>query len=543
MSSLDQSQRAALLKGTRTAEAIPAEPPGRKDVEAAGLPSPGSAQFASPSRGGAGPSASATGSGRRPGVWRRLADYRVESVWAALPPFLNRLVELLKLPAPDTPQVLQRIEVMERDMVLPIKAAGLAILLQSFFFSTWIVDTSLLLDVPVEYTRYFLLLYIFLNIPMAGLLFNLRRLRPPLVEWSVFGMCLVDAIFLGVLTLVTGGYNSSLYWLFLGLIVRSAVSIPRALSQLMLNLTLSACFVLAGVIDSYIARNLTPSERAVLDLYDTGAEPLFLRLVLLWLMTACCYGLQVLLERHRQAVEEAREFAFREGQLRSAGRLAAELAHQIKNPLAIINNAAYSLQRDVPPGASGAAEQIQMIQEEVERADRIITEVMGYAQLSEGHLERLNVTEELDSAIERVFPPAAHYPIKIEREYLGSFPPLLMQRRHATETFINVLQNAREALQQNGGTVKVKAQCLEDHSIEISISDDGPGIPRELQGRIFEAYYTTKASGTGLGLATVKNNVELYHGSIRLESALGKGARFTILFPAKTLMQLAKMIS
>src|SRR5436853_7025968 len=78
---------------------------------------------------------------------------------------------------------------------------------------------------------------------------------------------------------------------------------------------------------------------------ENPAEPLLVRLVLLLLMTACAYGVQVLLERQRQVEEEAREFGLREGQLRSAGRLAAEFAHQIKNPLAIINNAAYSLQR------------------------------------------------------------------------------------------------------------------------------------------------------------------------------------------------------
>ena len=181
-----------------------------------------------------------------------------------------------------------------------------------------------------------------------------------------------------------------------------------------------------------------------------------------------------------------------------------------------------------------------MIQEEIERADRIITEVMGYAQLSEGHVERLDVLEELEGALTRVFPPAARYPIVVHRDYGLGFPPLLMQRRHVAETFVNVLQNAREALGEKGGNVFVSARCLEDHSIEVSIRDDGPGIPPDKHGRIFEAYYTTKPKGTGLGLATVKHIVEVYGGTVRMESELGKGACFTLLFPAKTLMNLAK---
>jgi signal transduction histidine kinase len=257
-------------------------------------------------------------------------------------------------------------------------------------------------------------------------------------------------------------------------------------------------------------------------------------------MTICCYGVQVLLERQRRAVEEAGEFAMREGQLRSAGRVAAEFTHQIKNPLAIINNAAFSLQRALKQGKPISAEQIGIIQEEVEHSDRIITQIMGYAQLSEGHVEKLNLIEELDHAIGQVFPPAAGYPVRVHRDHPAEFPPMFMQRRHLLDTFVNLLQNAREALGEQGGNIYVSAQCHADYSIEVIIRDDGPGIPPDKQERIFEAYYTTKPKGTGLGLATLKHNVELYGGTVRVDSALGKGARFTLVFPARALMKLAK---
>ena len=456
--------------------------------------------------------------------------------------FLDGVVELLKIPAPETRQVLHRILLMEREIVLPIKAAGIAMLLRFFYFSSWIGETSSTLEVPIEYTRSFFWFYISVNVLMAWVLLANRRLKPNLIEWSVFGMCLIDGIFLGVLTLVTGGYDSVLYWLFLGLIVRTAVSVPRGATQLMLNMTLTTCYLMAGTIDTLIYNTLKETDRAILELYASPnpAEPLLLRLALLLLMSFGCYVIQVLLDRQRLAAEEAREFAVREVQLRMAGRLAAEFAHQIKNPLAIINNAAFSLQRSLKQGKATTAAQIEMIQEEVERADRIITQVMGYAQLSEGHVERLSVIEELNHAIERVFPPAADYPITVQREYASSFPPLLMQRRHASETFLNVLQNSREALEGKGGKVLVKAHCHDDLSIEVSIRDDGPGIPQDKLVKIFEAYYTTKQKGSGLGLATVKHNVELYGGSIRVQSELGKGAEFILIFPAKMLMKLAK---
>ena len=472
--------------------------------------------------------------------WRTLPGSRLHRVRTGIAREFNGLVELLKISPPLTSQVLQRIEMMEQHIILPIKAAWIAILLRPSTY-TWLGEQAATLEVGTTYAYSVFWTYVAISVLAGILILFVRRLPPAVSESTVFAMTLVDGIFLGVLTVVTGGYNSPLYWIFLGLIVRTAVNVPRATSQLLLNLTMSTCFVLAGIIDSFIARTLPISDRLMMDLYaDKPGESILLRLVLLLLMTLCCYAIQVLLERHRQAMEEAREFAMREGQLRSAGRLAAEFAHQIKNPLAIINTAAFSLQRCVRENKGEALEQVGMIQEEVERADRIITQVMGYAQLSEGHVEKLNVVEELDLAIGRVFPPAAHYPFQVHRSYRGSFPPLLMLRRHVSETFINVLQNAREAMDAHGGLIYVEAQCHEDQSIEVSIRDDGPGIPPEKLGRIFEAYYTTKEKGSGLGLATVKHNVELYGGKVRVESELGKGARFILLLPAKTPMKPAQ---
>jgi signal transduction histidine kinase len=235
---------------------------------------------------------------------------------------------------------------------------------------------------------------------------------------------------------------------------------------------------------------------------------------------------------------EAREYAVRQQQLQAAGRLAAEIAHQLKNPLGIINNAAFTLQRTVKEGKK-ITQQIQIIREEVERSDRILTELMGYAQLSEGKVEKVDVAEELDRAIERVFPAGAKYEIKITRDYAPALPPLLLQRNHLTETFVNILQNAREAL-DGKGTVAVSTRYGDNYTVLTCIRDEGPGIAPEKLGRIFDPYYTTKEKGTGLGLAIVKHNTEIYGGTVQVESELGKGTSFTIALPAQTVMRLRK---
>jgi len=159
--------------------------------------------------------------------------------------------------------------------------------------------------------------------------------------------------------------------------------------------------------------------------------------------------------------------------------------------------------------------------------------------LSEGRVEKLDVVAELNRAIAQVFPPAVPTPIKIHREFAAHFPPLLMQRGHLSEILVNLLRTAREALGHEGN-VFVTAGCRRDHSIEISVRDDGPGVPPDKIERIFEAYYTTKEKGTGLGLAIVKHNAELYGGTVRVESKSGQGAAFVLFFPAKSVMKLSK---
>ena len=111
-----------------------------------------------------------------------------------------------------------------------------------------------------------------------------------------------------------------------------------------------------------------------------------------------------------------------------------------------------------------------------------------------------------------------------------------MLRKHFTDAVSNLLQNARDVSPADG-TIHLSTRFLTDESIEITVRDEGGGIPPDKLERIFEAYYTTKTRGSGLGLAVVKHNAELYGGIVRAESTLGKGAAFTLLFPSKTLMK------
>jgi signal transduction histidine kinase len=467
---------------------------------------------------------------------------------------IKELPRFLTVRSPDPAQQIARIRYMERNLVLTAKAVIIVMLFYHLFFSDALREAASVRggavhDVPPregewEIIRSFFLIYFVINAGVASMLFGMRQLPLAWIQRVVFHSAWFDALFLTALTIVTGGFNSLLYWAYLGLIVRNAVSHPAASRQVILNLVVNLCYLIAGVVDVFIENwqgsMFDELVRQAIEQgpQDNAAEPFLLRIGMLLLLSICCYGVQVLFDKQRAADTEAREFMLRQEQLQATGRLAAEIAHQLKNPLAIINNAAFTLQRTVKEGKT-ITQQITMIREEVGRSDRIITELMGYAQLTEGRVEKLNVTEELDRALDQVFPAAAKYETRIHRDYATALPPLLMQSGHLTEVFTNIMQNSREAM-DGKGNISVTARFGEGYSVLVTIADDGPGIPPEKLPKIFEPYFTTKERGTGLGLAIVKHNTEIYGGTVTVESELGKGTCFTINLPAETVMKIRR---
>ena len=453
---------------------------------------------------------------------------------------LGRLRELLREIAPSSDQMAGRLRTVEKDVVLPVKGAFIAINFYFLYLSRWFEDLKLPRPIAQQYVERFFLLYVLINVGVAVVLLRTNRLAMTTVQRIVFFSNFVDGVFVAALTFITGGFDSICYWIFLGLIVRNAVIMPRAVPQLILNGSAILLYFLAGIMDLYISAETLGFTDVTRQLRDSTTEPFALRIIVLLLMAICCYGVQVLFEKQRRAYEEAREFAVRQEQLHSAGRLAAQIAHQIKNPLAIIKTTAFSLHRALEQGktATGIA-QLEIIRDSVERSDQILTKLVGYAQLAEGKVERLRIDEELDRAIDEVFPSAAAYDATVETDYAPELPALFMQRGHLSEILVNVLQNAREAT--NGkGHIQVSTQAGPEQSIVVTIGDNGPGIPKSQVTKVFEAYFSTKEKGTGLGLSIVKHNVEMYGGSISIESELGKGARFIIQLPTRSFMKLQK---
>lgn len=443
-----------------------------------------------------------------------------------------RLSQLFRSVAPDDGSQRSRIRFMERNTVLPVKAVYFLVLIAYLYFDQWPeMDADRIRWTLLRTIQWFFVLCLIVNVIVGVILIRMEEFSTRVLRELVFSICLFDALLLAMMTELTGGFESFLFWVFLGLQIRNSISMPIASTQIVANLSVSVIYLCAGVFDIVVAR----SEE---ELGTIAAEPVVLRALLLVLMTACGYGLQVLIDKQRRMEEEEEEFDRRQSQLQASGRLAAEIAHQVKNPLGIINNAAFAISQEDNQSES-TKRQLSLIREEVSKADQIITKLMGYAQLVEGRLAKLDINETLDSSILKVFPKDSKFGTRIRREYGIALPPLLAQHEHISEIFVNIIQNAREVLESQGEII-VKSSYHGDYTFRVAIEDNGPGIPTDQLEWIFQPYHTTKEKGTGLGLAIVRHNTELYGGTVKIESKLGKYTRFILIFPGRTTIRLQK---
>jgi len=469
---------------------------------------------------------------------------------------IKRFFKLVGTSSIEPDEQYARLKLMERDLGVPIKIFVLSITAYFLFFSQWIQEREYILrervEVALEPVQEFFLGYVLINVGAIVFLIFFNRWPLRVVHWVTLVMNFVDAMVVSALVVITGGLDSLVYYVFIVLIIRNAISVPIPATQISMNLLTTAGYAAAIFIwKGWIAQHTGTDDlgevfgpATVEEVANVNADEqsqyesaLFvIRVFFLVLMTALCYGVQVLFDRDQISQRESREYTLRREQLRSTGRLAAEIAHRLKNPLSIINNAAFSMQRHLGGKNENAAKQLNMIRSEVDRSDMILTELMGYARLSEGRVERLDVTSEVQLAIEDTFPTASNFGITVKQRLSDALPPVVMQRAHLKEILMNVLVNAREATAP-GGTVEVSCQPSPHYSIELRVKDTGVGVPEDQVERIFEAYFTTKEKGTGLGLAIVKQNTELYGGQVLLESELGTGTEFILTFPTRALLQ------
>src|SRR5450756_1212598 len=200
---------------------------------------------------------------------------------------LKRLPTLFEIPAPDPARARRRIEVMERNIMLPVNAVFIALILHSFnYHSKWMSSLSNNLDVTVETVQLLSVFYVLLAVALALPVLAVRRLPLAVLQWSVVTSSLIDGLMLAGTTIITGALDSVLFWLFIGLILRNAVSVPPGFSQLFLNFAISLCYSLVAVIEAAVMSPLEETTQRALDMTPSEelGELFFLRMLVLWLV-------------------------------------------------------------------------------------------------------------------------------------------------------------------------------------------------------------------------------------------------------------------
>lgn len=219
------------------------------------------------------------------------------------------------------------------------------------------------------------------------------------------------------------------------------------------------------------------------------------------------------------------------------GRLAAAIAHEIRNPLNYINLTLDHLRSSFAPEDPAKRETFErlanQLKSEVQRINRHITDFLKYSRPSTLELEALDLRVQAEDALRVIAGQAAERGVDTVLEADATLPLVVADKDSLRSVFTNLLINSLEAIDGGGGTVGIKLRAETSDSARVEISDTGRGIATDDIAKIFEPYFSTKETGTGLGLAIVKKAIDDHGGSISVSSKQGSGTTFVIILPVK----------
>jgi two-component system NtrC family sensor kinase len=224
--------------------------------------------------------------------------------------------------------------------------------------------------------------------------------------------------------------------------------------------------------------------------------------------------------------------------LAALGKMAAGVAHEINNPLAVIIQKTgwmedLLLEEDFrnSKNIEEFRNSISKIEEHVERARKVVHNMLGYARRMEPRSEDVDINETIKQTITLLANYARINNIEVHTALGPELPIIANDQAQLQQVFFNLISNAIDAIEKEG-SIEVRSERF-DSEIHVHIQDNGPGIPQDQQRKVFDPFFTTKASGkgTGLGLWVSYNIIEKMGGTISLQSEVGKGSTFTVKIP------------
>lgn len=215
------------------------------------------------------------------------------------------------------------------------------------------------------------------------------------------------------------------------------------------------------------------------------------------------------------------------------GQLAAGIAHELRNPLAIVMNALYDLAQITGTSNPEVVEDLRIAEEEIGRAQAIIKNLLEFSRESGVDLEPIDVNDLLTRTLQLMQKYLQDNGVRVTSS-LGPIPPCLANQNAMRQILLNLITNAVQAMPR-GGELTLSTALVDDNVIRLKVRDSGIGIPSARLQDIFNPFYTTKApgQGTGLGLSVVHSILQRYKGAIHVESEVGRGTTFTIDLPCQ----------
>ncbi len=216
--------------------------------------------------------------------------------------------------------------------------------------------------------------------------------------------------------------------------------------------------------------------------------------------------------------------------LAAVGRMAAGVAHEVRNPLSSIKGLALLLKNKFSR-QSKDYETTGLLIQEVERMNRTISELLSFARPAALELQQIDICELLSETLQLVSADMASEHITTRLDCVPGLPMVSADRDRLSQVLINILLNGVQAMDQ-GGVLEITADVKSgEHQLELSFADNGTGIQPEHLAQIFFPYFTTKSGGTGIGLAISQKIIADHGGTIRVESEPGKGTTVTVELP------------
>ena len=236
-------------------------------------------------------------------------------------------------------------------------------------------------------------------------------------------------------------------------------------------------------------------------------------------------------------LEQAQDEARRSERLAALGQMSAGLAHEIRNPLGVIKGSAEMLHQKLGESNPLASELAGYISSETNRLSALVTRFLDFARPLHAELSPAEITAVLERALHDVALMHQDGPVRVERQFEANLPLVPLDESLSEQAFVNLIQNAYDAMGSSGGTLRVVATRATNSGrdgVEVRIEDSGPGVPGELREQIFNPFVTTKKTGVGLGLSIVSRIIDGHHGTIRVETSESdqQGAGFVVFFPA-----------